>query len=656
MKLARSVTLALFAGASSIAVAQQVPPEKAFGQLESVRDMSLSPDGSKVAFVSPADGLRTILYTVDLASGTPQAALAADGKPSRISWCSWVSTQRLLCSIYAAQKASGYRVSLRKLVAVDADGKNQKMITERQSDAALYVAADGGGVIDWLPDQDGAVLIAREFVPEAKVGSLIEKRAEGLGVERVDTRTGKRELVESARLDASEYITDGHGNVRIMGVQKKTAEGYSKSTTVYYYRVPGSRDWKPLSSYDFLSRDGFNPVTVDRDKNVAYGFKKLSGRLALYTMSLDGSLAETLVLSNPEVDVDDLLRIGRDRHVVGASYATDHRVPVYFDTAVKPIAATLAKALPNLPQSEVIDSSLDGTKLVVHLGSDNDPGQYFLYDRGAKRLAKLMSDRPFLDNVKLATVKPVSFRASDGTMVPGYLTLPPASDGKKIPAIVMPHGGPEARDEWSFDWLAQYYANRGFAVLQPNFRGSTGYGDAWFQKNGYKSWRLAIGDVVDAGRWLVEQGIADPAKLAIVGWSYGGYAALQSNVVAPDLYKAVVAIAPVTDFATKVGASRDYSNFAIEQERFGSGAHFEEGSPAQNAGAFKAPVLMFHGDQDFNVDLQQSQMMDSRLAAAGKAHELVVFPGLDHQLADSDARSQMLGKSDAFLRTTLGIK
>ncbi|HEU4968621.1 S9 family peptidase [Sphingomonas sp.] len=649
----------LLAGAAMVAlVAADAPQDAAakFGALESVRDMSISPDGSKIAFVGPADGVKTTLYTIDLATGTPQLALVADGKPLRITGCDWVSNERLVCTIYAAQVTSGYFTSLSKLVGVDADGKNQKYVTERQDDSAFYVAAYGGDIIDRLPEEDGAVLITQQFVPEQKVGSLIAKRGEGLGVVRIDTRSGRRQTIEPPRPDAAEYITDGHGTVRIMGVQRQTAQGYAKSQLAYYYRKPDDRDWKPLGSYDFLTRDGFNPYAVDREKNVVYGKKRLDGRLALYAIALDGSMKETLVYSRPDVDVGGLVRVGRDQHVVGVNYAGERTETAYFDPTIETMASALAKAVPNMPIVDVIDSSTDGNKMILWLGADTHPGEYFLYDRSAKRLAKLMLDRPQLEGVTLASVKPIRYRASDGTMVPGYLTLPPASSGKNLPAIVMPHGGPEAHDEWGFDWLAQYYANRGYAVLQPNYRGSTGYGDSWFQKNGYKSWRSAIGDVVDAGRWLVQQGIADPKKLGIVGWSYGGYAALQANVVDPDLFKAVVAIAPVTDFKAMVSATYLYGDYAIERERFGSGPHLVEGSPAQNAGAFKAPVLMFHGDQDFNVGIEQSRMMDARLTDAGKKHQLVVFPGLDHQLADADARTQMLQQSDAFLRANLGIQ
>jgi dipeptidyl aminopeptidase/acylaminoacyl peptidase len=278
-----------------------------------------------------------------------------------------------------------------------------------------------------------------------------------------------------------------------------------------------------------------------------------------------------------------------------------------------------------------------------------------LFDKGRKQLGELMLARPEMENVKLAAVRHITYKAADGTVVPGYLTLPVGSDGKKLPTIVMPHGGPESRDEWGFDWLSQYFASRGYAVLQPEYRGSAGYGDTWLKVNAFRSWRAAIGDVNDAGRWLVAQGIADPGKLAIVGWSYGGYAALQANVLDPKLFKATVAIAPVTNLPALAQEWVGWSNHQIEVDRVGSGAEAREGSPSEHADAFVSPVLLFHGDMDRNVSIHQSQLMASRLKGAGKSVELVVYPKHDHQLDNSETRADMLRKTDAFLRGAMKL-
>jgi dipeptidyl aminopeptidase/acylaminoacyl peptidase len=261
--------------------------------------------------------------------------------------------------------------------------------------------------------------------------------------------------------------------------------------------------------------------------------------------------------------------------------------------------------------------------------------------------------RPQLETVAGANVRAVSYPAADGVMIPAYLTLPPGSAGRNLPTIVLPHGGPASRDVWGFDWLAQYLAHQGYAVLQPNFRGSGGYGDRWLQQNGYRSWRISIGDITAGTRWLAAQGIADPNRIAIVGWSYGGYAALQSAVTEPGLYKAVVAIAPVTDLQQLKDDARNYTNAQNRAEQIGDGPHVAEGSPLRHVSAIAAPVLLFHGDRDINVNIVHSRRMADALRDAGKPAELVTFDGLEHDLADSAARTQMLRRIGAFLAANL---
>jgi dipeptidyl aminopeptidase/acylaminoacyl peptidase len=238
--------------------------------------------------------------------------------------------------------------------------------------------------------------------------------------------------------------------------------------------------------------------------------------------------------------------------------------------------------------------------------------------------------------------------------VPAYLTLPPGSTGRGLPAVILPHGGPGARDTWDFDWLAQYLANQGYAVLQANYRGSAGYGDKWLQQNTFRSWRISIGDITAGARWLAAQGIADPNRMAILGWSYGGYAALQSAATEPGLFKAVVAIAPVTDLQQAKDDYRNYTSATNAAEEIGTGPHVAEGSPLRHVDAITAPVLLFHGDRDLNVNVVHSRRMNDALRGAGKSSELMVFPGLEHDLADSQARVRMLTRIGTFLSQNLG--
>jgi acetyl esterase/lipase len=647
-----------FAAAPITATAADFDAAAAFGARPSVSDFALSPDGKTIAYVAPTAGQGSILYTLPLEKDAKsRRALVMDGAPTRLSNCNWVSNDRLACYVYGVVKSPDVVMPLpfNRMLAVNADGSSVKALSTSANSNSRGYLLSGGEVIDWLPDEDGAVLMSREYLDDSHIGTQIAGTKPGLGVEHVDTRTLKVKPLELPKEGATEYLSDGRGNVRIVGFRgPRGATGQDTGMYVYQYRLPNSTDWRKLCSYNSVDHSGFLPYDVDHDKNVAYGIQKKDGRLAIYAVKLDESLQEELIYASPEVDVARLIHIGRRQRVVGVAYATDVMKAVYFDEGLQKLTASLSKALPNHPGVRIADSSVDEAKLLVFASRDNDPGSYYLFDKATHELRPLFSVREELDGVKLAEVASITFTATDGTQVPGYITYPPGKEKEKgLPAIVMPHGGPSARDVWGFDWLAQFYANRGFVVLQPNFRGSTGFGDAWYQNNGFRSWPSAIGDVLDAGRWLVAQGIADPSKLAIVGWSYGGYAALQSAVTDSSVFKAVVAIAPVTDLNDLKEESRGWSNSDLAAQFVGDGVR--EGSPAQNAARIKVPVLLFHGRMDRNVAIGESRHMDRSLAAANVPHELVTWDDLDHQLDDSKARAEMLRKSEAFLRKNLNL-
>lgn len=645
------------------AAAQDAPaesannPAAAFGAREAVRQISLSPDGTKVAIIQPTKGRGSALMIGDLVKGGELKAIAnATGNPDKLVDCRWSTDTRIICRILITTNVDGDRLGFSRIIAVDSDGKNLKLLSARTSDRSLGLMQNGGSLIDWGAGGSGSALMTRLFVPESSTGTHIAESQSGLGVELVDTKSLSRKPVEPAREGAVDYISDGQGNVRVMGIQPKTTTGYDSNKIIYSYRTSDSRAWKPLTTVTVVAGQtaGFLPYAVDPALNVVYGFENQNGRTALYSVALDGSLAKKVVLSRTDVDIDDLVEVGRQNRVVGATFVTDRREAEFFDPTLKALRVALTKALPG-KLITFIDASADESKLLLFANSDIDPGRYYVFDKKTRSMAEVLPSRPNLDGVKLAAVKPITYQAADGTNIPAYLTLPVGSDGKNLPSIVMPHGGPGARDEWGFDWLAQYFASRGYAVIQPNFRGSTGYGDAWYEKNGFQSWRTSIGDVDDAGRWLVKSGVADPKKLAIVGWSYGGYAALQSSVLDPDLFKAIVAIAPVTDLDTLRNESRNFTNFPQVDAMIGRGPWVVEGSPARNAGKIKAPVLMFHGDIDTNVGIGESRLMADRLKDAGRKAELVEFKGLDHQLDDDTARTTMLTKADAFLRSSMGM-
>ena len=621
-----------------------------FGRREDVSAISLSPDGKHVVFIAPGRGTETYAMVMDVATHDITPVVRQDGKPLGFASCGWSSNARIVCTLAGVAFDHIPPIPYWRTIAFDMDGKNPTYIGRRPGMEAQRVMQFDGRIIDWMQG-DGSILIAREYVPEAYTG-YTSNGDDGLGVDRVDTVTGKASSIERPSKAVSSYIADGQGNVRIRAGDEADDQGMLNGATDYLYRAAGDRRWKKFSRTKPGTND-FTPLAVDGTRDLAYAVKSLDGRDALYSVALDGSFKAELLVSHPEVDVDGVVKIGRRGRVIGAAYTTDRHQVEYFDPEYKKLAASFARALPQTPLISFLGASADEQRLLIFAGSDTDAGHYYIYDKATHHLDELMEARSALFGLPMAPMKSVSFKAADGTVIPAYLTLPLGGAGKGLPTIVMPHGGPSYRDEWGFDWLVQFFAQRGFAVLQPEYRGSSGYGDAFYAHNGFRSWQTAMSDIADAGRWLVKEGIADPSKLAIVGWSYGGYAALQANVVEPGLFKAIVAVAPVTDLGMVKSEAYGYTNSWLVARDIGSGDIVSQGSPARHADRIQAPVLIFHGDHDLNVAVAESKAMDSALRRAGKRSTLVIFPGLDHQLDDSDARAKLLDQSDTFLRTAL---
>jgi len=628
----------------------------AFGARPAVTEPRLSPDGSSVLYITPGPGPKTFAVISNLQSGKSTVVTSANGQDI-LRWCNYSASARVVCDVTGGVETSGVMVGFQRLFAMNLDGSDPKVLGQPQSIYDEYIRQYDGSILDWRGATDGAVLMEREYVPEAgKIGSNIVRTKQGLGVDLVDTKSLRVVPIESPKDSATDYMTDGRGNVRVMEISEAQHNGTLTGRIKYFYRADNSRDWKTLAEFvDY--EDQIQPLAVDADIDSVYVLKKKDGRKALYAIKLDGSMAETLVAENPRVDIDDVIRIGDGLRVIGYTYVDDRRHSIYFDPEFKALSDSLSRALPNLPIINFVDATKDGRKLLIFAGSDTDPGRYYLFDRDSKSLNEAMVERPQLDGRKLANMKPVTITASDGAQIPAYLTLPPGKEAKGLPAVVLPHGGPSARDEWGFDataWITQFLAARGYAVLQPEYRGSAGYGDTWKNENAFRNWRTSMSDIAASAKWLASQGIADPARVAILGWSYGGYAALMESETDPQLYKAIIAIAPVTDLQLLKEDAGNYTNARIAEQFIGSGPHIEAGSPLRHVDMIQAPVLLAHGNLDQNVRFWHSEKMEAALKGAGKDVEFLRFDGLDHQLRDSAVRAELLTHVAQLLDRTIG--
>ena len=303
--------------------------------------------------------------------------------------------------------------------------------------------------------------------------------------------------------------------------------------------------------------------------------------------------------------------------------------------------------------------SHDMRQLVVFTEGAGDPGTFQLVDLD-RRTAEIIGGTYPLTPEQVGEIRPVSYPAADGMTIPGYLTLPPGvTEPRGLPLVVLPHGGPAARDYLGFDWWAQGLASRGYAVLQPNFRGSDGLGRAHLEA-GYGEWgRKMQTDLSDGVRWLAEQGIIDPARVCIVGASYGGYAALAGPTLDNGVYRCAVSVSGVSDLRRMVQWSAEqsgrrnspvvrYWNRFMGAERLGDRT-LDQTSPAMQAARADAPILLLHGRDDTVVPFEQSRIMAEALARAGKPYELIELSGEDHWLSRAETRRRMLAETVRFL-------
>lgn len=382
-----------------------------------------------------------------------------------------------------------------------------------------------------------------------------------------------------------------------------------------------------------------------------------------HEIGLDGRLSDPLDLGTQDNPLDR----NEDRtalfhpttwRLAGFARQRDWQLYDYFDSKL----AKLIEALPTYLDYEArlrpVDFAEDPRKMVVYREHLDDAGSYHFVDFSTGASVPLKQNYPDLPAQWIAEKKPVSYTAADGLLLHGYLTLPRGREAKNLPLIVLPHGGPEARDDIGFDWQAQTLASRGYAVLQPNFRGSSGYGQA-FVKAGHGEWgRKMQTDLSDGVRWLATQGIVDARRVAIVGASYGGYAALAGATLDPGIYRCAVSIAGpsnmrgMIDFtATNAGYNNKSSGVLYWKQFMGDPAQYDDISPDKQAAKAYCPILLIHGTDDTVVPIEQSQRMNHALHAAGKTVEFITFKSQDHWETYESSRVDMMKAILRFLAT-----
>jgi dipeptidyl aminopeptidase/acylaminoacyl peptidase len=628
--------------AATAAIAQE--PEElettalaaAFGASPAMWGLQLSPDGTRIVAIQAADSGATVARTLRLADGYEQLVLAGEVGQFDVRWCDWANDARLLCGVRSiAFSLPNQHFAGTRLMAVNADGTAEKVLMQYGSDG---LAQFQDRIIDWLPEDPDRVLVQ---VPSVT----------GFGVAELDVNTGRVRPLHAGRGDVYDWRTDAHGVPRLL-------ETIDIGLRRWYVRKTPESRWTLLNESKLKDVDAlFAPIGFAEGGDELLAYEVADGRRVIAALSLDRDSPRRIVYAHPTFDVSGALTLGRDRRLVGAMYIDDRPHVVFFDERVRQMHEAVSRSFPG-KAVEVIDEDWDRQRYIVLVSGDTDPGTYYYFDWDTRELAKIGDVYPSLADHTLAPMREIRYPARDGVAVPAYVTIPPGASNGPRPAVILPHGGPTARDYWEFDYLVQFLAASGYVVLQPNYRGSDGYGEEWRGKGGFRDWRRAVEDITAGVEYLVREGIADERRVCSLGWSYGGYAALMSVIERPEMFRCVASIAGVADPRALSTTVSRYIGGTTVREFIGSSDPEigKAGSPVERAEEIEVPVLLAHATLDTNVPLEQSMRLAKALRHANRSVQLIEYEVADHDIRPARYRTDLLARLGAFFDANLAAE
>ncbi|MEM8616343.1 MAG: alpha/beta fold hydrolase [Pseudomonadota bacterium] len=628
--------------ASRFSVAQtERPPLEAYGTLPQISSADLSPDGKHIAFIGNVEGTTRLLVS-DL-NGNMIKAVGLEDVKAR--YATFLNNEQVVLRASDTVRTFGFRgeyeYSGAFVLPVYGNGYTQLL----KGTKGIFPAQGGLGRIVGSADKDNHVLMP------AFMGSAGYDPDKDLL--KVNLKTGRGRSAFGGNHHTKDWFTNGAGDVLVR-------EDYNNKTNTYrliHYLPNGDMktllevkaEIPPVSILGVMpDQTGLVYIANSRDG---------AGYDRLMKLGFDGTKSQ--IIEDKDLDIAATLT-DRERRVVAVRYAGPSPTYAFIDES---LGAVFARAEAKLPSASLyLDSWSDDKSVLLMRAFDGGLGDVWLtFDAKEDAFALVGRNRPDIPAEALGTILTIEYQARDGLTIPAIVTIPPGIDyasNPKLPTIVLPHGGPASHDTMDFDWMAQYFANRGYLVLQPNFRGSTGYGRA-FQDAGDGEWGGKMQDDLTDGLTAIDAaGLGDKSRACIVGWSYGGYAALAGGAFTPDLFKCVVAGAGVSDLNmmlknTKRERGRDHWAVSYWERVMADGdarrKKLKEISPVQYAEAFQAPVLLIHGDDDTVVDIGQSRAMERALKRAKKSVEFVRLRKDDHWLSVDETRIEALRAMDTFL-------
>jgi dipeptidyl aminopeptidase/acylaminoacyl peptidase len=622
----------------------------------------LSPSGRYLAYDMTENGVDELVVT-DLDGGTSSILfktkpatkdLADKDARQEIASIRWKGDERLIISLIIPE------TSMRndELVAFPV----VNLITARDGSKTIQLGEKGSG--SRALASLGAVLDSLKTDPDHILAALRASDG-GLSVFKVDVRDGSKVEIEHGGPRVSGYGVDKRGNI----VTRTVVVGHDSVVTSIYvafeYRAPGDSNWTKLMEVhrkELRALGDVEPIeALDTPGQLLVFARQDAGQGDTRAVRLFDAKTKTLgavLFANGKYDVDNVLMDDSANGYMAACYWADVQVCAFTDKALQAQYEAFARAFKGERTFEVFSRAEDDSRWVIHASGPNDAGTFYIFNRKTRALDELGQVAPILDAAKLGRTQRFDYKARDGVQLSGYLTLPPQTAAMAPPLVVLPHGGPEDRDHLGYDVWVQYLASRGYAVLQPNFRGSGGFGRT-FAEAGYGEWGGRMSDDLDdAVKAALATGKVDARRVCIVGGSYGGYAALYEAGTKPDLYKCAVSIDGLADLNEDMGwekrehgADSDTYHYWLKSlgDPSKDGSRLADKSPIRMARGWKVPTLLIHGDADDIVFVEQSRSMNRALKGAGVNVRYVEIKDMGHGPGTLKEWTQVLNEIDGFL-------
>ena len=640
--LSRFAALCLASTLATLVAAKPISSQDLFRNPD-VAAAELSPDGKSMALSVTVDGKKTLAVMGIGTGAVKQLAAFGDAEVGHFYWQNKERIVYSLTYLFDEHNWTGYISD--GLFAINRDGSQarelvstvEKQIGNRTQEIRVVRTVS---LIDGKPDE---ILVSESHSGDNDIKAF-----------HLNTVTGRmKEIPLSFAGEVQQFWADHAGNIRLAAV---TSSDISKEAL--WYRDNDGAPWRKITELGKLEAD-FTPVAFDTDDRTLFVSVTENGdKSALYKFDFANNKIGEKFYANDQADVGHGLIFSRDTHkLFGVRYNGDQPGTYWIDEKRKEIQQDIDDALPG--QINDITGDEQAAGLLVRSYSDTNPGVYYYYTPATHKLKKLFSYRPWLHADDLSAQLVFHYNARDGLDIPAYLTLPKGKPVKRLPLIVLAHGGPWARDEWGFDEEVQFLASRGYAVLQPQFRSSVGYGYKLFSK-GWKQWGMSMqDDITDGVQNLIKQGVVDPAKVCIMGASYGGYAAMIGAAKDPGLYRCAIDMFGVTDIKLqhKISDWADDDDFLRydAKELIGDldkdSAHFDEISPLKQAAKIKIPVLMVYGAKDKRVPIAEGEKLRDVLQKQGTIVEWMSMANEGHGFSNVEAdRYTFYDALDTFLK------